>query len=83
MPQKLLEDHEKITWKNSRIMNFLCRSALLSLPGSGWRERESAEEAAQTLGNMSSVALARKQHFQAVAFIELLQIIAEETNCMR
>ena len=41
------------------------------------------EEAAQILGNMSSVALVRKQHAQTLAYIELLQTVVAGTSCMR
>ena len=66
----------------SCIKKYLCRSALLSIPVSGWQS-EAVEEAAQILGNMSSVALVRKQHAQTLAYIELLQTVVEGTSCMR
>ena len=64
------------------IKKYLCRSALLSIPVSGWQS-EAVEEAAQILGNMSSVALVRKQHAETLAYIELLQTVVEGKSCMR
>ena len=61
---------------------FNLRSALLSFPLSGWRS-EALEEAAQVLGNMSSVALAVKQHTLTLAYIELLQSVVKGTDSMR
>ena len=49
---------------------------------SGWRS-QALEEAAQVLGNMSSVALAVKQHTLTLAYIELLQSVVKGTNSMR
>ena len=66
--------------KRNEITNL--RSALLSFPLSGWRS-EALEEAAQVLGNMSSVALAVKQHTATLAYIELLQSVVKGTDSMR
>ena len=49
---------------------------------SGWRSG-ALEEAAQVLGNMSSVALAMKQHIVTLAYIELLQSVVRGTDSMR
>ena len=58
------------------------RSALMSFPVTGWKS-EALEEAAQILGNMSSVALVMKQYTTTLAYIELLQSVAEGSDCMR
>ena len=60
----------------------LRRSALLSFPVTGWKS-ETLAEAAQILGNMSSVALVMKQYNTTLAYIELLQSVAEGSDCMR
>ena len=54
----------------------------MSFPVTGWKS-EALEEAAQILGNMSSVALVMKQYTTTLAYIELLQSVAEGSDCMR